>query len=158
MTTNETVGPMLKSKANTDEAKSGLTAQAKQAALKDMFAVNQKLVDVKHSKRVSNKQADSAKTVTKTSKSTGKEEIIAKTAAKAPKTAKAKPLYIQYLIQLIEEGKYTRKELYDKTVAKYPEVAKSTITTRLTDGFNIKYTCFGRLLVKAADGTISFAK
>ncbi|MBN1181808.1 MAG: hypothetical protein JXB49_05930 [Bacteroidales bacterium] len=134
---------MLNTKAALAEQTRMLNAKAKESALADMRK---------------GKAAESPKTASKQGHSTTKPVIVAKTSEKVAKTARPKPLYIQYLTQLIDEGKYTRKELYDKTVAQFPEVAKSTVLTRITDGFNPKYTVFGYLLAKDADGRIHFAQ
>ena len=55
-----------------------------------------------------------------------------------------------------KKGKYTRKELTELAVEEFPDVAKSTIQTILTDGKNPKYNKFPKLLVEDEDGKVKF--
>lgn len=63
-----------------------------------------------------------------------------------------------FLIAKIEEAKWTRKQIIDNAVAKFPDKAKSTISTYISDGFSEKYCSFEKLLVKGKDDIIKFGK
>lgn len=86
-----------------------------------------------------------------------KSEEVKAPAAPA-KQPKPKPPYLLFLTALIEEGKFTQKELSAAAIKAYPEVAKSTIETVLVDSKNIKYNRFPKLVVKDDKGLLSFAK
>lgn len=60
--------------------------------------------------------------------------------------------------QLIEKGKFTRKEIAEQVYEKYSDGAKSTITTIITDSKNPKYSPFDRRAREDKDGILSFKK
>jgi len=62
-------------------------------------------------------------------------------------------LFVQGLIQ---EGTHTRKEVVTLFLEKWPETAKATVGTLISDGKNPKYNKFPHLVVVAEDGKISF--
>jgi hypothetical protein len=77
--------------------------------------------------------------------------------APAVKVPKEKPAYLLFLSKLLEEGKFTQKELSALAVKEFPTVAKSTIETVLVDGKNPKYNRFPKLVVKDDKGLLKFA-
>ncbi len=50
--------------------------------------------------------------------------------------------YKEYIQNLIEAGSWTRKAIVDAFVSSFPEAAKSTVTTYLSDSQNVKYCAF----------------
>jgi hypothetical protein len=109
-----------------------------------------------HAALKANRVVDSAKTSAKQQHSTTKPETVAETSEKQAKTARPKPLYIQYLTQLLDEGKYTRKEMVELAVKQCPETSKSSIETVLTDSMNKLYNRFPLLVEKTKDGKMHF--
>jgi hypothetical protein len=45
-----------------------------------------------------------------------------------------------YMLSLVKKGNYSRKEIVDSTLRKFPEYAKSTIGTAISDSCNVKYS------------------
>jgi len=58
--------------------------------------------------------------------------------------------------ELIKKGKYTKTEIIEKTVAKFPEISASTVRTELTDGKNPKYNKWPTLVKESEKGILSF--
>lgn len=63
-----------------------------------------------------------------------------------------------FLSEKIEEAKWTRKQITDKAVAKFPEKSKATISTYISDGFSEKYCPFPKLIVKTKEDILKFGK
>lgn len=61
-----------------------------------------------------------------------------------------------YIGKLIGAGKYTRKQIIEKTLEAFPEIKPSTVATALADGKNEKYNSFPRIVKEDAKGIISF--
>ncbi len=99
------------------------------------------------------KKEDEKKTPAKTkTKSSGKK----KDKAPKEKKPKAKSAVKLFISDRIGEGKWTKKEIVDKAVTKFPDKAISTIQTYLADGFSEKYCPFEKLVVKNDEGILSF--
>lgn len=65
----------------------------------------------------------------------------------------------KFIEGLIEKGKFTAKDIVAKTLEKYPEVSKSSISTIVSDSKNPKYTPFARTAVQDPESKImSFGK
>lgn len=63
---------------------------------------------------------------------------------------------ISYLSELIEAGKYTRKDLIQMGVEKIPELKPISIATILTDSKNPKYNKFPMLVHEKEGGILGF--
>jgi hypothetical protein len=63
---------------------------------------------------------------------------------------------IVFLSSLIAKGELTKAQLVEKGVVKFPEAARSTLTTLLSDCFNAKYNRFAHIVVKDKDGKFAF--
>jgi len=61
-----------------------------------------------------------------------------------------------FLLSLIKEGKFTRKEIIEKTLEKFPSASKSSLSTLLADSKNPKYNKFDSLVKEGKDGILSF--
>ena len=61
-----------------------------------------------------------------------------------------------FLLSMIKEGKFTRKEIIEKTLEKFPSASKSSLGTLLTDSKNPKYNRFDKLVKQGKDGILSF--
>lgn len=87
---------------------------------------------------------------------------------KGPDPEKAKKVKVQketalarktFLIDMIKEATFTRKQIVGAAVEKFPQIAKSTITTEMTDSKNPKYfekAGFPKLVVANEEGILSF--
>lgn len=65
----------------------------------------------------------------------------------------------KFVANLIELGKYTKAEIMDRALVKYPDWNKVSLSTMLTDACNPKYNVFDRLVVKDPSTKIlSFVK
>lgn len=60
--------------------------------------------------------------------------------------------YLEHLRRLLEEGKYTRKELVDNIMAAFPAVNKGGVTTVVSDLKNEKYNIFKDRRVVVTEG------
>lgn len=61
-----------------------------------------------------------------------------------------------YMLGLVKEAKHTRKDIVDLSMIKFPDYAKITIGTIITDSFNAKYFAKSGLGVKCyKDGKIA---
>jgi hypothetical protein len=69
---------------------------------------------------------------------------------KPSKTAKA----VEYMIEVIQSKEVTRKALAEMTQEEFPELAKSTITTILSDGKNPKYNRYFPTLLTTDENQI----
>lgn len=69
---------------------------------------------------------------------------------------KSRSEVVEYLSKFIKEGKYTRKELIEKSLINFPDKSKEAIGTYLSDGKNPKYNRFHSLLMTDKEGRISF--
>ena len=67
------------------------------------------------------------------------------------------PSLVSVLTPLIEEAKYTKKELVIVAVELLPHLSVSTIQTILTDAKNPKYNKFEKLVVIDENGILKFA-
>lgn len=65
---------------------------------------------------------------------------------------------IKFLSDLVDEGKYTRKEIVEKAVEQFPDKSKNYFGTYLSDGKNPKYCKFDSLIIVDAEGVLSFEK
>jgi len=69
----------------------------------------------------------------------------AKDKPKTPKKKEPNPRIV-FMETLVAKGTLTKKDIVDQTLAKFPDISKSTIATNLTDGKNPKYCPFTKLL------------
>jgi len=69
---------------------------------------------------------------------------------------KRKMSRLAFLTSLIEERKYTRKELVEKTIKQFPGTSKSSIHTILSDAKNPKYRKLKRLVAEDERGVLYF--
>ncbi len=83
------------------------------------------------------------------------EKVVTNKRSKKDETIISKRL--AFLAFLIGEGKYTRKELVEKTLKQFPGASKAAIQTTLSDAKNPKYNKFERLVVEDDKGIVSFA-
>ena len=65
---------------------------------------------------------------------------------------------VEYISPFVKKAKYTKKELLEMMMEKYPMVTKAANQTILTDGKNPKYNKFPKLIVQDDDGIMSFKK
>lgn len=64
-----------------------------------------------------------------------------------------------FVAELIAEGAYTKAEIMEKAIAKYPDWKPVSLSTMITDGSNPRYNGFDALVVKDKDTKIlSFTK
>lgn len=62
---------------------------------------------------------------------------------------------IEYFVELINEGRYTKKDLVELATKKFPDATISALSTILSDGGNIKYCRFPVLIkIDKEDGNI----
>lgn len=61
-----------------------------------------------------------------------------------------------FMGELISEGKYTKAQIIEKTMEKFPNISKGSVTTEISDGKNPKYNKFNNLLVIDDKGIVSF--
>lgn len=65
----------------------------------------------------------------------------------------------EFAEKCLSEGAWKRSEIIEGFMSLYPDRAKSTIQTYLSDALNRKYTAFDRLAtVDKKDGTLKFTK
>jgi len=78
---------------------------------------------------------------------------------KKPRKSSRKSEMKEYIIKLIDQGKWTRKQVLDKAVAKFPKKAKSTARTYITDALSEKYgvKIFGKRAKVNEKGIISWS-
>lgn len=87
--------------------------------------------------------------------STGAQSEVTIKPAKEKKNARP---YISFATEALEEGLYTRAELIEEVLRRYPTVSKGSIQTFVTDLKNPKYSFFkDRAIVVQADGQLIFA-
>lgn len=64
-----------------------------------------------------------------------------------------------FVAELIAEGAFTKAEIMEKAIAKYPDWKPVSLSTMITDGSNPRYNVFDALVVKDKDTKIlSFTK
>lgn len=98
-------------------------------------------------------------------------EVEEEEAAPAPKKKAAAPAAkgedktklttaqkIEFFSPLIESGKYSTKDLVEKSVVKFPGLSESSVRTFLVDSKNAKYNKFPNLVVANEEGKLSFAR
>jgi len=61
-----------------------------------------------------------------------------------------------FLLSLLEEGKYSRKEMIEKGMKEFPSSSRDAWGTMITDSKNPKYNKFDKLVKQRKDGTLSF--
>jgi hypothetical protein len=85
--------------------------------------------------------------------------VVKEPAAKkagAPAGARAKTgVTLEFLTKLVETGKHTAKEIVAKAVTEL-ETKESSVATLLSDGKNVKYNKFAKLIVVGEGGKLSF--
>lgn len=64
----------------------------------------------------------------------------------------------KFMASLIEKGKFSKKDIMDKTAEKFPEATASSLATMISDGKNPKYNKFDKLIIENKEGQLSFAK
>ena len=88
------------------------------------------------------------------------EKVVAgnKAAAKsvAVKKGSAGAEKVAFFAPLIGKGKYTKAELVEKGIEKFPHLTASTLQTFLTDAKNPKYNKFDEVVVQDEKGVLSF--
>jgi hypothetical protein len=82
--------------------------------------------------------------------------IVEKTKKRIEKNGKCKKI-VEFLTDLIDEGKYTQKQLAKIANESIENVCDLTVTTLLVDSKNPKYNKFPKLVVKTAENTLKFA-
>lgn len=90
-----------------------------------------------------------------------KEKAKSKKETKKAPAKKASPAATErrnFIAGLIKQKKFTKKDIVAQTMEKFPQFAKATISTEITDGQNEKYNRFGSLVVKSEEGILSFQK
>lgn len=106
--------------------------------------------DTKMTKKKATQKA-TEKTVSASKATEATEKIEKKPVAIKPcKSQKA----VEYMMEVIQSQEVTRKALVEMTTAKFPELAKSTITTILSDGKNPKYNRYFPTLLTADENQI----
>ena len=73
------------------------------------------------------------------------------------KTGVVKGAHYPFFQKLIEEGKYTQKELVEMAMTEFPHLSKSTFQTVLTDCRNPKYNKLPKLVLRDENGILYFA-
>lgn len=72
-------------------------------------------------------------------------------------TKKSKPKERRAFIEkLVKKGKFTQKEIIEKTAEKFPDVKEVTLRTQLTDAKNEKYCPYENVIVADKKGILSF--
>ena len=99
----------------------------------------------------------------KSTKQTEEKRISKKAASKAKgKEPKPKEIVTQpkpkevsahraFMADLIGKGKFTKKEILEKTAERFPKITTSTISTILSDSKNPKYNRFDKLVEENAE-------
>lgn len=90
-----------------------------------------------------------------TAKASGKGKTVKKTTEKKASKPNERR---EFITSLLQTKKYTQTEIIEKTLSKFPQYAKSTITTELCDGKNPKYNKFPKLVVTEKDGITCFGR
>lgn len=111
--------------------------------------------DKNASKKTDKKTKEKDGKAGKEKKKDTKTEIKAKSAVgvKKPSVAKRNAL----ITKLIETGKWTKKQIVNKVVAKFTDVTESTISTSVQDSMNLRYNKLEKLTIKdAKTGKLSF--
>lgn len=86
---------------------------------------------------------------------------VAAAAVEAPaKKVTSREVKVSFFGPIFEEGKMTAKEILAKALesGKFPKLSESTLRTMITDSKNPKYNIFPHLVVKGADGKLSYQK
>ncbi|KKM66286.1 hypothetical protein LCGC14_1482690 [marine sediment metagenome] len=91
-----------------------------------------------------------------TAKATPKKTTPKKAAAPKEKKPRAVSAVKLFISDRIGEAKWTKKQIVDKAVAKFPDKSISTAQTYISDGFNEKYCPFDKPVVKNDEGILSF--
>ena len=78
------------------------------------------------------------------------------TQVKAKSTRVPKAEKLKFFTPLITKGKFTRNQLIEKGMKKFPSLTKVTIATMLTDAKNPKYNLFDKLVVVDSEGVLTF--
>ncbi len=89
--------------------------------------------------------------VKKEKDSIGKEETATKKNNKRSKDSEMK-----YVSELIGQKKYSRKDIIDMYLKKFPNSTKNTINSLLSHGKNPKYNDFEKLIKENKEGILSF--
>jgi hypothetical protein len=77
--------------------------------------------------------------------------------APAKKERVSKRPYLNFVLESLEAGLNTRKELQEKIMVNFPGVSRGGVQTFITDLFNVKYSHFKpRKIVKLAEGQLIF--
>lgn len=63
---------------------------------------------------------------------------------------------VEFFSPLIESGKYTAKQLLEKSLEKFPGLSESSVRTFLVDAKNPKYNKFPKLVQADEEGKLSF--
>ena len=85
------------------------------------------------------------------------EDKFGKEKAEQPKERINKRPYISYVEECLENGTYTRKEIIDTVLEKFPTVVRGGIQTFVTDLKNPKYNHFKeRVVATNAEGKLQF--
>lgn len=116
----------------------------------------------KPSKRAGSKKAEKAAKAELVEDEDDEEPAPKKSKADKPKKSKddifggnKTVTRIEYFIDLINEGRYSRKDLVELAVKKFPDATVAALTTVLSDGCNPKYCRFPVLLrIDKEDGGI----
>lgn len=88
----------------------------------------------------------------------GSTEAQSEEATNPPKVKKNARPYISFATGALEEGLYTRTELIDEVLRRFPTVSKSSVQTFVTDLKNPKYSFFkDREVVAQDNGKLIFA-
>lgn len=96
-----------------------------------------------------------------TKKQVAAAEVAAATTVEAPaKKVTSREVKVSFFGPMFEEGKMTAKEILAKALesGNFPKLSESTLRTMITDSKNPKYNIFPHLVVKGADGKLSYQK
>jgi len=63
---------------------------------------------------------------------------------------------VDFIIPLIRASKYKKSEIVDKCMKQFPQYAKTTWQTLLTDAKNPKYSIFNPLVMEDGRGILKF--
>src|SRR5690606_11426547 len=88
-------------------------------------------------------------------------EVAAAAKVEAPaKKVTSREAKVAFFGPMFEEGNLTAKELLAKALesGKFPKLSESTLRTMITDSKDPKYNIFPKLVVKGADGKLSYQK
>ncbi len=85
-----------------------------------------------------------------------KEEVNKEVKKISKKKGETKLTRLAFIESLIAAGKYTKKEIMEKTLQEFPDTSRTTVHTILSSSKNPKYKKFKRLAKEDDRGVLSF--